>query len=173
MASINSVAVGKIRFTFYKGSGPGNALGISELFFIHPEATVAYDGLMVKYDPNGNVALGTSDAQGYKLSVNGTIHSKAVNVDLNNFPDYVFKNGYKRLSLAEVKTYINKNHHLPEVPSAAEIAKNGVDLGEMNKLLVKKVEELTLYLIGKDQELKEANKRIDGLSKRVDGLMKK
>jgi hypothetical protein len=65
----------------------------------------------------------------------------------------VFKNDYKLPALSDVKTYIDKNHHLPEIPSAAEIKKDGINLGEMNKVLVKKVEELTLYLIDKDKQI--------------------
>ena len=106
------------------------------------------------FDNAGNVGIGTSNPLN-KLDVNGTIHSKQVNVDLTGWPDYVFKPNYHLPSLADIKTYINKNHHLPDMPSEAEVAKNGLNLGEMNKLLTKKVEELTLYLIEKDKEIKE------------------
>ncbi|MFI5161966.1 MAG: hypothetical protein ACHQHN_11850 [Sphingobacteriales bacterium] len=152
-------SVGKIRYTFYRAGGPNNAIGISELFFIHPEATVAYDNLMVKYDSNGNVGIGTINTNGYQLAVNGNIHARQVNVDLNNWNDYIFSPGYPLKTLSEVKTYIDKNHHLPDIPSEQEMVKNGLNVGEMNKLLVKKVEELTLYLI-------EQNKRIEKLEQR-------
>jgi hypothetical protein len=62
-------------------------------------------------------------------------------------PDYVFNDDYKLFSLAEIKTYIDKNKHLPEVLSAKEMEANGVNLGEMNMLLLKKIEELTLFVI--------------------------
>lgn len=70
-----------------------------------------------------------------------------------NCPDYVLKPTYSLLPLGEVKTYLNKNQHLPEIPSALEVTEKGLNLGEMNKLLTKKVEELTLHLI----QLKEEN----------------
>ncbi|QJD95748.1 hypothetical protein HH214_07630 [Mucilaginibacter robiniae] len=102
----------------------------------------------------GSVGIGTANPDA-KLAVNGTIHSKEVRVDLNNWPDYVFKSSYNLKSLAEVKSYIDQNHHLPDMPSEQEVAKEGINLGEMNKLLTKKVEELTLYLIEKDKQMDE------------------
>jgi len=133
----------------------------------------------------GNVGIGIINPQN-KLDVNGTIHSKQVKVDLTGWADYVFKPTYHLPTLAEIKTYIDKNHHLPDMPSEAEIAKDGVNLGEMNKVLVKKVEELTLYLIEKDKiqiEQKEVNRKqsaqlklqqeqIDKLSQQLEYLIK-
>jgi hypothetical protein len=113
----------------------------------------------------GNVGIGTVSPDS-KLSVNGTIHSTAVRVDLTGFPDYVFKPRYLLPPLSFVEAYINKHQHLPEVPSEQEVIKNGLDLGEMNKLLVKKVEELTLYLIEKDKKLTELEKRIETLERK-------
>jgi hypothetical protein len=108
----------------------------------------------------GNVGIGTSNPQ-YPLDVYGTIHSKQIKVDLSGTPDYVFDKDYRLPTLTETEAYINQNHHLAEIPSADEITKNGLDLGEMNKLLLKKVEELTLYMIEKDKaenQQKEINK---------------
>lgn len=111
----------------------------------------------------GNVGIGTTTPDS-KLAVNGTIHSTEVKVDMNGWPDYVFKPEYDLLPLSDVKNYIDKNQHLPEVPSAQEIAKDGLNLGEMNKLLIKKIEELTLYLIEikkESESLKEKQKITD------------
>jgi len=177
MGAVGAVSVGKIRYTFYNGAGPSNNIGISELFFIHPEATQAFDGLMVQYDMNGNVGIGTPNSHADKLAVNGTIHAKQVNVDLSNWADYVFDTDYRPMPLAEINAYIKKEHHLPEMPSAAAVEKDGLNVGEMNKLLLKKVEELTLYLIEKDKEntrlkadvktqadlLKKIEQRVNGL----------
>ncbi|GAB3909951.1 hypothetical protein [Mucilaginibacter boryungensis] len=111
---------------------------------------------------NAYVGIGTTTPDEL-LSVNGTIHSKEVKINLSGLPDYVFKRNYHLPTLAEVKTYIDKNSHLPEIPSAQEVEKNGLNLGEMNKLLLKKVEELTLYLIDKDKEVKGQQKEINQL----------
>ncbi len=180
IAQVGSVSATKLRFTFYTGSGPSGNIGISELFFIHPEATSVYDGVMVKYTHDGKVGIGT-DAPDQLLSVNGTIHSKEVKVDLVGWPDFVFKPVYKLPSLTEVKQYIDKNQHLPEIPSAHEAEKNGVNLGEMNKLLLKKVEELTLYIIqlkGEVDTLKQKTNRsqqlqIDSINSKLKLLLKK
>jgi hypothetical protein len=107
---------------------------------------------------NGCVGIGTSTPDS-KLTVNGKIHAQEVKIDLLSpmtVPDYVFAPDYKLKSLKEVEEYINKNSHLPEIPSAQEIDKNGLFLAEMNMSLLKKVEELTLYVI-------EQNKRIEKL----------
>lgn len=103
----------------------------------------------------GNVGIGTTLAT-EKLAVNGKIHAKEVKVDNDNWPDYVFDESYQTKSLKDLEAYIKKNKHLPEIPTAADVKSNGVDLGQMNAKLLKKIEELTLLLI-------EQNKRIEKL----------
>jgi hypothetical protein len=96
---------------------------------------------------DGNVGIGTYSPDA-KLAVKGTVHAQEVKVDLSvPGPDYVFNSDYNLLSLEEIKTYIDQYKHLPEVPSAKEMEANGVQLGEMNMLLLKKIEELTLHMI--------------------------
>lgn len=115
----------------------------------------------------GNLAIGTTDAKGYKLAVAGKIISEEVVVKLqSNWPDYVFEDDYKLPSLTEVALYVKKNKHLPDMPSAGEVESDGVKLSEMNRLLLKKVEELTLYLI----ELQQSN---EALKKRIEVLEQK
>jgi hypothetical protein len=94
----------------------------------------------------GNVGIGT-ETPDTKLAVNGTVHAKEVVVDLIGWPDYVFNEKYQLISLQEVEKSINENKHLPNIPSAEEIEKNGLQLGEMNRKLIEKIEELTLYII--------------------------
>ncbi|PTS91906.1 hypothetical protein DBR11_28150 [Pedobacter sp. HMWF019] len=114
----------------------------------------------------GNVGIGTTNPDS-KLTVNGIIHTKEVKVDMTGFPDYVFKPNYHLRPLTEVKSYIEQNHHLPEMPTEQEVAKNGANLGELNKLLVKKIEELTLYLI---QQKEEADKQNNILQQQITEL---
>lgn len=91
---------------------------------------------------------------------------------MTGWSDYVFKPTYKLIPLSEVKTYIDQNQHLPEIPSEEEVKKDGINLGEMNKLLLKKVEELTLYLIEKDNETKSLKAGKDAQQKQLDQLQK-
>lgn len=125
---------------------------------------------------NGNlivdakVGIGTMNPD-EKLTVKGTIHAEEVKVDLSvPGPDYVFEEDYNLRSLKETETYIQANKHLPEVPSAKEMEVNGIQLGEMNMLLLKKIEELTLHLIEKDHQVSELQKQIIILSKKVNEL---
>ncbi|WP_439697192.1 hypothetical protein ACFGVS_01630 [Mucilaginibacter sp. AW1-7] len=120
---------------------------------------------------SGFVGIGTATPK-ETLSVNGNIRSKQVKVEIANWPDYVFKQQYQLPSLGDVKTYIDENHHLPEIPSEQEVAKNGINLGEMNKLLLKKVEELTLYLIEKDKNEKENTAQLKIMAQEIANLKK-
>ena len=126
---------------------------------------------------NGNVGIGTrlaANPNGYKLAVNGTIGAKAVKVETSSttWADYVFLPSYRLRPLAEVESYIQAHSHLPEVPSAAEVEKNGHNLGEMDATLLKKIEELTLYLIEQNKQLQELKKGNEALQKEVQTLKK-
>ena len=120
------------------------------------------NGALMTLTTNGNVGIGTTDDSNwqlanstYKLAVGGSVIATAVTVKLRSaWPDYVFMPKYTLMPLADVKSYIDKNHHLPDMPSAEKIEKDGLDVGEMNKLLLKKVEELTLYLMEQDKRIK-------------------
>jgi hypothetical protein len=121
----------------------------------------------MKVQNNGNVGIGTA-APDAALTVKGTIHTNEVKVDLNvPGPDYVFEKGYPLMSLEETKAYIDANKHLPEVPSAKEMEKNGVQLGEMNLLLLKKLEELTLHLIEQQKTNQYQAKKIVELEEKI------
>lgn len=78
-------------------------------------------------------------------------------------PDYVFKKTYKLRPLSEVRSYIAANSHLPEIPSAQAMEQTGINLSEMNMQLLKKVEELTLYLLEKDDQLENQQKKDQSL----------
>jgi hypothetical protein len=123
---------------------------------------------------SGNVGIGTTKPQ-QKLHVKGTIYSTEVKVDVaaGSGPDYVFANDYKLLSLEEIKAYIDQNKHLPEIPSAKEMEANGLNLGEMNLLLLKKIEELTLHLINRAENDRNLRKEIDVLKEEVAALKEK
>ncbi|MBV7533441.1 hypothetical protein [Chitinophaga sp. sic0106] len=100
----------------------------------------------------GNIGIGAirSDA---KLAVAGTIRAQKIKVSVNDWADFVFSPDYQLPSLTELENYIRQHQHLPNIPTAADVAKNDVDLGEMNKKLLQKVEELTLYIIQQQKEI--------------------
>ena len=108
---------------------------------------------------NGNIGIGaTSPSE--KLVVDGKILAEEIQVQTVPASDYIFEPDYDLRSLAEVDQFIRENKHLPDIPSAEEFKENGVGLGEMDDMLLRKVEELTLYMIDMQKqmdELKEEN----------------
>lgn len=105
----------------------------------------------------------------YKMAIGGGILTEKVRVATNGttfWADFVFDKDYKLRSLSEVERYIKANNHLPEIPSTADVNKNGIDLAETQALLLQKVEELTLYVI-------EQNKKIEKLEGKVRKLSRK
>jgi hypothetical protein len=248
IVQVNNGSFTKLKITFYEGcatsSSPTGQMGLSEIFFIHPEAAQAYDGLLLKSNANGSVGIGTTiptgnlevasstggvlsistnkingsptsplfpridflgydngnkarisateqtsetygsklsifvndgdsatslkerltiNADGYvgigttipdqMLTVNGTIHAKEVIVTVDIPADYVFHPSYNLMPLHDVEQYVKINSHLPEIPSAAEIIKKGMSIGEMQNKLLQKIEELTLYMIKQQKEI--------------------
>jgi hypothetical protein len=102
----------------------------------------------------------------HKLAVNGSILSTSVVVKLvSAWPDFVFSNSYNLRSLSELEKFIKNKGHLPDVPSAEEVEESGINLGEMDAKLLRKIEELTLYVI-------EQNKKIENLENKVNILSK-
>jgi hypothetical protein len=128
-----------------------NSIGGLQFFNLNDYSNGWAERMRIALD--GKVGIGTTNPDAL-LAVAGQVHATEVRVTTNvPGPDYVFEKDYKLSSLEEIKNYIDQNKHLPEVPSAKEMEKNGVQLGEMNMLLLKKIEELTLYVI----ELKNEN----------------
>jgi hypothetical protein len=103
----------------------------------------------------GNVGIGTANPT-EKLSVNGNIKCKQVEVTLTGWSDFVFQEDYSLMPLEELYDYISQHKHLPGVPSTQEVITNGNNLGEMDAILLQKIEELTLYVI----DLKKENEAL-------------
>ncbi|MFY0253207.1 hypothetical protein ACDQ55_04550 [Chitinophaga sp. 30R24] len=100
------------------------------------------------WNEQGNVGIGTTNPGQHKLAVEGTIGARRIKVTQTNpWPDYVFSDNYSLPSLYETEQYIKAHQHLPAMPSAKEVATNGLDLGEMNRQLLEKMEEMTLHMI--------------------------
>jgi hypothetical protein len=88
-----------------------------------------------------------------QLSNNGLLRLRKVRVDSDTWADFVFDEDYKLMPLNELKSYLTLNNHLPNVPSASQVQEEGIDLAEMNKTLLQKVEELTLYILQQQEEI--------------------
>jgi hypothetical protein len=124
----------------------------------------------MRLDANGNVGIGTTATGTYKLAVEGTIGARKLQITQATWADYVFKSDYQLPSLKEIEQYINTNKHLSGVPTESVVLKEGIDVGEMNKVLLQKVEELTLLLIN---EHKENEAKMKALECKVEMLEKK
>lgn len=119
----------------------------------------------------GNVGIGVTDTKGYKLAVDGAINAKEVKITATvPSSDYVFDQTYKLKALPDVEKFINDNKHLPEVPSAADFKANGYSVGEMDDLLLRKVEELTLYMIEQNKLVQSQNELIKLQEERIKAL---
>ncbi len=124
-------------------------------------AWVNGDGNDIYYS-SGNVAIGrTNVPDTYRLAVDGKIRTREVRVDQDTWADYVFKEGYQLPTLKEVQRHIEEKGHLPSIPSSAEVTENGIQLGEMNRLLLQKIEELTLYVLKQQEEIDLLKKALD------------
>jgi hypothetical protein len=132
------------------------------------------DNILYMRGLDGNVGIGTVNPDS-KLTVAGNIHAQEVKVTVNAgmVPDYVFANDYKLRPLNEVAQYIKENSHLPEIPSAKEMGTNGLMMAEMNLNLLKKIEELTLYIIEQDKKTENLKAIISEQNKRLEKLENK
>jgi hypothetical protein len=153
--------------TYSTDSGHGFAIGVNG-----GQSSFEVRGSDHRAFFRGNVGIGTTTPDA-ELAVNGQIHAEEVKVDLTvEGPDYVFEPNYNLPSLTSIESYIKENKHLPEVPSAKEMEKNGVNVGEMEMLLLKKIEELTLYVIEQNKKIEQQMKKMDDQSLRIDAQEK-
>lgn len=126
----------------------GDCLG--NIYFANIESTGASTQQVASSAMHNNINL--------VLSYDGMLMAKEVKVTLSGWPDYVFGEDYKLMSLGETEEYIKENGHLPGVPSAQEVEEEGLSLGEMNARLMQKVEELTLHVIELQKQIEELKK---------------
>ncbi len=124
-----------------------------------PRMTIGTDGKI-------GIGVSVNEMPGdSKLYVAGRIMTEEVKVMLkSNWADFVFDKNYNLISLYDLEYYIAENNHLPNIPSANKVEKEGINIGEMNSKLLQKIEELTLYTI-------EQEKKIDKLEKQINELM--
>lgn len=160
----NNIIIGNF-INPYNTISPENELNIGN-WIVGNNGTIGI-GQFASQLPADGVA---QDGEKYKLFVKDGIKTEKVKVDIaanNGWADYVFEKDYKLMPLNDLAQFIDKNGHLPEVPTTEEAIKNGIELKAMNILLLKKVEELTLHLIDQNKELKSQKEEIEALKKQV------
>ncbi|MFT3738404.1 MAG: hypothetical protein QM786_06570 [Breznakibacter sp.] len=122
----------------------------------------------VRITKSGNVGIGISNPV-YKLDVEGTIRAREIKVDLNG-ADFVFENNYPLMPLDELETFVHKQKHLPEIPTAAKMEAEGTDLGKLNTKLLQKIEELTLYTIEQHKAIEELKRIVAQQNEKIGKL---
>jgi len=134
---------------------------------LHTTGAVRFAGLtnvdtltrILVSDANGNLyyrnasSLAGTDILRSSLAVNGPIKAKSLTLSQTGWPDYVFDDTYRLSPLKELEDYIRQHNHLPDIPSAVEVARDGVSVGDNQAALLKKIEELTLYTIEQDKKM--------------------
>lgn len=108
---------------------------------------------------NGEMGIGTEPVTGFRMVVEGSLGARRIKVAQGTWADFVFHDDYKLPSLQETEAFIKVNKHLPDIPSEKEVVEKGVDVGEMNKLLLQKIEEMTLHMIKMEKRIQELESR--------------
>lgn len=155
---ISQGTVNKIYSNYYGG---GTDIPITIGTFAHNEN-------QLHLATSGRIGIGTTTPS-EKLSVNGNISAKKIIVTQTGWSDYVFNADYKLMSLREVEAFVKRNRHLPEVPTAQQVAEQGISIGESQALLLKKIEELTLYMIALTKENQRQQDEIEKLKCKLNG----
>jgi len=151
---LNTFNTSEIGFGYYLSlTGPGanssNALFVSNSNFSEPRVfNVRGDGTTEIGGASYNGIYGSA-----KLSVNGLIAAKEIIVNATSWADFVFDNDYNLMSIDNVDKYIKTNGHLPDIPDYKSVTSNGYSVGNMDKILLQKIEELTLYIIDLKKEI--------------------
>ncbi|BBM86138.1 hypothetical protein [Candidatus Uabimicrobium amorphum] len=159
-------------FEHFVSSGPvvygatGGALG----------TTIKEKKVALQWNDKNEVGINCKPQKDFNLAVKGKIKAEEIEVSLDDWSDFVFNDNYPLMSLDEVEKQIKKNRHLPDIPSETEVIKNGIAIGKMQAKLLQKIEELTLYTIQQNKQIKtlqKQNKRIHSLEQEKDNMQQR
>jgi hypothetical protein len=153
----------------FNGSGAAMQIKNQEInFYRHSASGVWTQSLIV--NEFGHVGIGTREPGSFKLAVNGSLKAKEVVISSTGWADFVFNDNYKLPSLEETEKFIKKNRHLPDMPTEEEVLENGIELSVMQKKLLQKIEELTLYSIEQNKKTEKLFGIISSLREDNDNL---
>ena len=147
-----------------------NASGEYGFFSLGGNTNLRGNGQVSSFD--GPLGIGTTNVGSWKLAVNGAIRAKEIKVE-TGWSDFVFYDNYKLPTLKEVENHIKEKGHLKDIPSAEEVEKSGIFLGEMDARLLQKIEELTLYTIAQEKKIKKLekqNSKVEEQEKKIERL---
>lgn len=165
-----------------------NSVSLNPGLYIHPShdivsltGVIPEESKVFYISSNGKIGMGTNsinqpNQSDYRLFVKDGIKTERVKVEIaanNGWADYVFKKDYQLMPLNELQSYIDSQGHLPEVPTTEEAIANGIELKEMNILLLKKVEELTLYTLQQQKNIEKQDEAMEKQNKRIEEMEKK
>lgn len=120
-----------------------------------------------------NLASAMTLKQNGDMVLGGRLTANRVTLNVGSFPDYVFADDYELMPLNEVEAFIQQNKHLPNMPGEAEVVENGMDVGQINTILVEKVEELTLHTIEQQKHIQSLEEKLEQLAKQLTELQNK
>ncbi|WP_159099193.1 hypothetical protein [Aquimarina spinulae] len=135
----------------------------TKMYFSTTNAYVSGSKTAMTIDHIGKVGIGTITTGSHKLAVDGSVGAREIKVEATSWSDFVFETDYTLPTLSEVENHIKEKGHLKDIPSAKEVEKNGILLGAMNAKLLQKIEELTLYTIQQEKEIKQQASEIEQL----------
>lgn len=130
-------------------------------------------GNILNLQADGKFTLTNGTTQSFQVDANGFVHARRMKLDLDSWPDYVFEPTYRLMPLSQLETYIQTEKHLPNVPAEQTLVQNGADIMELNKILMEKVEELTLYLIEQHKNTLDQQQQLVALQQQIEELKKK
>ena len=162
---------GRIYTSYESGKGTLNFVEHDDPFVLSFTQAGTNTNEKIIFD-QGNFGIGTTTMGSHKLAVEGSIGAREIKVEANGWSDFVFENTYQLPSLKEVENHIQQKGHLKDIPSAKEVEENGIFLGQMDAKLLQKIEELTLYTIQQQKEIKYLSKKLNELEQKLDKVEK-
>jgi hypothetical protein len=155
---------GKLRFSSFQSSGNVDATQTDLAIRDHRSLTIGWVNSFNSGAGGPQITIGKGLSSGphlsdYTLAVPGKLVAKEIYVTLTGWADYVFDENYQLMSLDSLQDYIQTNNHLPNVPTTEEVLTNGNNAGETDRILLEKVEELTLYILQLENRIKELEKK--------------